>query len=227
MIEPPLSAEEARAVRIEQLERRTARRVTGRPASAGADLPAERRSTSLAQQWPAVAYYFSSARAAHPGQRGRLPLRRAPLQHLRPGARGATSHRLLRGGTRDNASWWCLSRTRRWSSAVRCSPPRTGCPGSLRRRPIRGPSGCRGRLLREDAVDAYQDAFPQMRKLPGIRPMRRAAMGGGRGRAPGEDRGALDHRLAPPRLRRAEPRAGDAGSAGADPEELPPEGSAD
>ena len=49
----------------------------------------------------------------------------------------------------------------------------------------------RGRLLRDDEVGAYQEAFPQMRKLAGLKPIDGRLWVVIEGEHPGEDRGAL------------------------------------
>jgi hypothetical protein len=189
LTEPPLSAEEARAVRIEQLERRTARRVTG------VQLPLALICLGaalyfLARQWPAVAYYFSSAQPHTLGSEGAYR-----FDQLR-------SNTFVQvHGVPLRTAFYGVERGQRivvvplqdTPLVVRrpVLPTEDWVPGKPPPPPDPRPFGVRGRLLREDAVDTYQDAFPQMRKLQGIRPIDGKLWVVVEGEHPGEDRGAL------------------------------------
>ena len=189
MVEPPLSPEEARAVRIEQLERRTARRVTG------VQLPVALLCLGGAiylgvRQAPAVAYYFARAEPRTLGSEGAYR-----FDDLR------SNTYVQVHGVPLRTAFYGVERGQRivvvplqdTPLVVRrpLLPTEEWVPGKLPPPPDPRPFGVRGRLLREDAIDAYQDALPQMKKLPGLRPIDGRLWVVVEGEHPGEDRGAL------------------------------------
>jgi hypothetical protein len=189
LVEPPLSPEEARAVRIEQLERRTTRRVTG------VQLPVALVCLAGAiyfgvLQAPAVAYYFAGAEPRTLGSEGAYRLE---------GLRSNTFVQVH--GVPLRTAFYGVERGQRIvvvplqdsPLVVRrpLLPTEDWVPGKPPPPPDPRPFGVRGRLLRDDATGTYQDAFPQMKKVPGLRPLDGHLWVIVEGEHPGEDRGAL------------------------------------
>jgi hypothetical protein len=189
LAEPPLSPEEARALRIEQLQRRTSRRVTG------VQLPLALVCLGAAiyfgvRQAPAVAYYFSSPEPVTLGSEGSYRFDRL---------RSNTFVQLH--GVPLRTAFYGVERGQKivvvplqdTPLVVRrpLLPSEEWVPGKPPPPPDPRPFGVRGRLLREDDLGAYHAAFPPMHRLAGLRPIDGRLWVVVEGEHPGEDRGAL------------------------------------
>lgn len=176
-------------MRIEQLERRTTRRVTG------VQLPVALVCLAGAiyfgvRQAPAVAYYFASAEPRTLGSEGAYRL---------DGLRSNTYVQVH--GVPLRTAFYGVERGQRivvvplqdTPLVVRrpLLPTEDWVPGKPPPPPDPRPFGVRGRLLRDDAIGTYQDAFPQMKKVSGLRPLDGHLWVIVEGEHPGEDRGAL------------------------------------
>ena len=176
-------------MRIEQLERRTARRVTG------VQLPLALICLGaaiyfLVRQAPAVAYYFASSQPRTLGSEGAYR-----LDDLRSNTfvqvHGVPLRTAFYGVERGQRVVVVPLQDSPLVVRRPLLPSEDWVPGKPPPPPDPRPFGVRGRLLREDAVDAYHDAFPQMRKLQGVRPLDGKLWVVIEGEHPGEDRGAL------------------------------------
>jgi len=187
--EPPLSPEEARALRIEQLERRTARRVTG------VQLPLALLCLAaavyfLVRQAPAVTYYFTSSEPVTLGSEGSYRFDRLRSNTFVQ-VHGVPLRTAFYGVERGQRIVVVPLQDTPLVVRRPVLPSEDWVPGKPPPPPDPRPFGVRGRLLRDDAVDAYQQAFPNMRKLPGLRPIDGHLWVVLEGEHPGEDRGAL------------------------------------
>ena len=189
MAEPPLSPEEARALRIEQLERRTSRRVTG------VQLPVALVCLGaaiyfLVRQAPAVAYYFSSPQPVTLGSEGSYRFDRL-RSNTYVQVHGVPLRTAFYGVERGQKIVVVPLQDTPLVVRRPLLPSEEWVPGKPPPPPDPRPFGVRGRLLREDAVGAYHEAFPQMRTLAGLRPIDGRLWVVVEGEHPGEDRGAL------------------------------------
>ncbi len=190
MPEPePLSPAEARVARIAELERRSRRRVTG------VQLPVALVCLAgslflLVRQAPAVAYYFASTEPLTLGSEGSYRLEQlrsntyvqvhgTPVRSALYGQEGRAEFTLL--GLQDSPL------------VVRrpVLPTEGWTPGQSAPPPDPRPFGVRGRLLREEDLPAYRDAFPRLKRIAGLRPLEGRLWVILEGERPGEDRGAL------------------------------------
>jgi hypothetical protein len=185
----PLSPAEARAARIAELERRTRRRATG------VQLPVALVCLAgsvflLVRQAPAVAYYFASAEPLTLGSEGSYRLEQLrsnvyvqvhgiPVRSALYGLEGKAHFTLL--GLQDSplVVRRPVLATEGWTPGQPAPPPDPR------------PFGVRGRLLREEDVPAYRDAFPRLKRIAGLRPLEGRLWIVLEGERPGEDRGAL------------------------------------
>lgn len=189
MAEPPLSPEEARALRIEQLERRTSRRVTG------VQLPLALVCLGaaiyfLVRQAPAVAYYFSSPEPVTLGSEGSYRFDRL-RSNTYVQVHGVPLRTAFYGVERGQKIVVVPLQDTPLVVRRPLLPSEEWVPGKPPPPPDPRPFGVRGRLLREDDVGAYHEAFPQMRTLAGLRPIDGRLWVVVEGEHPGEDRGAL------------------------------------
>ena len=189
MAEPPLSPEEARALRIEQLERRTSRRVTG------VQLPLALFCLGaaiylLVRQAPAVAYYFSGPEPVTLGSEGSYRFDRLRSNTFVQ-VHGVPLRTAFYGIERGQKIVVVPLQDTPLVIRRPLLPSEEWVPGKPPPPPDSRPFGVRGRLLREDDLGAYHEAFPQMQKLPGLRPIDGRLWVVVEGEHPGEDRGAL------------------------------------
>ena len=189
MADPPLSPEEARALRIEQLERRTSRRVTG------VQLPLALVCLAaalyfLVRQAPAVAYYFSSPEPVTLGSEGSYRFDRL-RSNTYVQVHGVPLRTAFYGVERGQKIVVVPLQDSPLVVRRPLLPSEEWMPGKPPPPPDPRPFGVRGRLLRDDDVGAYQEAFPQMRKLAGLKPIDGRLWVVIEGEHPGEDRGAL------------------------------------
>jgi len=189
LAEPPLSPEEARALRIEQLERRTSRRVTG------VQLPLALVCLGaaiyfLVRQAPAVAYYFSSPEPVTLGSEGSYRFDRL-RSNTYVQVHGVPLRTAFYGVERGQKIVVVPLQDTPLVVRRPLLPSEEWVPGKPPPPPDPRPFGVRGRLLREDDVGAYHEAFPQMRTLAGLRPIDGRLWVVVEGEHPGEDRGAL------------------------------------
>ena len=176
-------------MRIEQLERRTSRRVTG------IQLPLALVCLGaavyfLVQQAPAVAYYFASAEPITLGSEGAYRFDRLRSNTFVQ-VHGVPLRTAFYGVERGQRIVVVPIQDSPLVVRRPVLPSEEWVPGKPPPPPDPRPFGVRGRLLREDAVGAYQETFPQMRKLPGLRPVDGRLWVVVEGEHPGEDRGAL------------------------------------
>jgi len=189
LADPPLSPEEARALRIEQLERRTSRRVTG------VQLPLALVCLAaaiyfLVRQAPAVAYYFSSPEPVTLGSEGSYRFDRL-RSNTYVQVHGVPLRTAFYGVERGQKIVVVPLQDSPLVVRRPLLPSEEWMPGKPPPPPDPRPFGVRGRLLRDDDVGAYQEAFPQMRKLAGLKPIDGRLWVVIEGEHPGEDRGAL------------------------------------
>ena len=185
----PLSAEEARAERIAQLERSTRRRVTG------VQLPVAvicllGTLFLLVREAPDVAYVFARRDPVTLGSEGAYQLDR-----LRPNVYvqvhgvplGTAFYGVERGAT------MVLVGLRDTPLIVRrpLLPTEDWVPGRRPPPPDPRPFGVRGRLLPLEDVPGYRDSSAQLQGLAGLRPVDGKLWVLREGERPGEDRGPL------------------------------------
>jgi hypothetical protein len=185
----PLSPAEARAARIAELERKTRRRATG------IQLPVALVCLAgaiflLVRQAPAVAYYFGSTEPLTLGSEGSYRLEQLrsntyvqvhgiPVRSALYGQQGRAQFTLL--GLQDSP--FVVRRP--------LLPTEARAPGQPAPPPDPRPFAVRGRLLSEEKVPAYRDAFPRLKRIAGLRPLDGRLWVILEGERPGEDRGAL------------------------------------
>jgi hypothetical protein len=184
-----LSSERARAERIADLERRTRRRATGvqLPVAVLCLLAAV---YFLMRQGPAVAYFFAGQEPVTLGSEGayRLDRLRSNTYVQVHGVPLRTAFYGVEHGARI-----ALVPLEDSPLLVRrpLLPTEDWMPGKPPPPPDPRPFGVRGRLLREDELVTYQEAYPRIRKLAGLRPVDGRLWIISEGERPGEDRGAL------------------------------------
>ena len=189
MARPSLSPEEDRDERIRQLERSTRRRVTGvqLPVAVLCFLGAI---FLLAREAPDVAYVFASREPVTLGSEGSYHLDR-----LRPNV-FAQVHGVPLGTAfygMERGARMVLVPLQDSPLLVRrpLLPTEDWVPGKRPPPPDGRPFGVRGRLLPLDDVPGYHDSAPQLRGLPGLRPVEGRLWVLREGERPGEDRGPL------------------------------------
>lgn len=185
----PLTAEEARAERIAQLERSTRRRVTGVQFPV-AVLCLAGALFLLVRQAPDVAYVFARREPVTLGSEGAYH-----LEQLRPNVY-AQVHGVPLGTAFygvERGARMVLVPLQDTPLLVRrpLLPTEDWAPGGRPPPPDPRPFGVRGRLLPLEDVPGYRDAAPQLRGVAGLQPVEGKLWVVREGERPGEDRGPL------------------------------------